>query len=143
METIRSGNIITVNANITIDQTVIESGTYIYINGQTVTIADGMGNDLTMYGDVSFQAGTMNLNGSVLVNTGATFNLWGGGTLNIANGTGTDLDVNGTLLLSSGTIAGNGQTSVNTGGTFTWSGGILRGSVSTTVNASTQVHGEL
>ena len=135
MELSRIRHIITVNANITIDQTVIDPSVYIYINGQTVTLADGPGTDLVMNGDVSFQSGTFNANGSILVNSSATFNIWGGGTLNVTNGAGTDLDVNGTLLLSSGTIAGNGQTSVNTGGTFTWSGGTLSGLVSTTVNA--------
>lgn len=82
--TIRAGYTITLNGNITADQLIIENGaTLIITTNNTLTIADGTGNDLIVNGTL-----TINNNASVVVN-GQLYN-----TNTVTN--------NGTLTFNSG-----------------------------------------
>ncbi|MBP6335287.1 MAG: T9SS type A sorting domain-containing protein [Bacteroidia bacterium] len=71
--TIRSGHIVTVTANVTVDQVVIESGGSVYLNsGITMTVANGSGTDFNV-------TGTFRNAGSVTINSSATLAYQNGG----------------------------------------------------------------
>ena len=70
--TIRNGDIVTVSANVTVDQVVVDaSGTVIVANGITLTIADGTGVDFTVNGTLRNGTGTANSAGGTITTTGA------------------------------------------------------------------------
>jgi len=83
--TIMSGHIMTVNANRTIDQTVINSGGKILVNnGFTLSVVDGDGTDLLISGELEHNGGLdlgistlTNVTGTLLTNATATLNLVG------------------------------------------------------------------
>ncbi len=76
--TVRNGNTVLVNASVTVDQVVIETGGQVTINtGNTLTINDGSGTDLSVSGTLltnstSNNAGFIN-NGQIVFNDGGTY----------------------------------------------------------------------
>jgi|GEM_PF-5009968 len=105
--TIRNGHLITIAFDVTVDETIIESGGDFGVNvGTTLTINDGPGDDFTI------QGGNLGISGNLIVNNGAR--MAGNGSL----GYGAQLLVNnGTIDLAyityfgssdNQTIAGNG-----------------------------------
>jgi post-segregation antitoxin (ccd killing protein) len=56
--TIRTGHTVTVTANVTIDQTIVETGGQITINGGNLTLA-AVNNALTVYGTLRWQGNTL------------------------------------------------------------------------------------
>ncbi len=65
--TIQNGHTITVTANVTVDQIVVNSGGILIVNsGVTLTIANGSGTDLDVHGTVR-NAGTITVNASATI----------------------------------------------------------------------------
>lgn len=96
--TIQNGHTVTVNANATVDQVVVEAGATLTISAGTLTINNGISSDI----DVS---GTGNLNGgTVSINSGAVITILSGGVWNYNSGTETT---------SSGWSINNGGTYVH------------------------------
>ncbi|MDD5450027.1 MAG: YDG domain-containing protein, partial [Candidatus Omnitrophica bacterium] len=129
-----SGNMY-LNSAYTAASMTIDSGKYLYLQGNTLTTASGITNsgNLVLTGTETVSGGITNAAGSTVTYTGAgTYNSFAGGTsyCNLAfTGAGTwmpdaNLNVSGELSLSNGTFGVNGKTvtanSLNlTGGTFT------------------------
>lgn len=65
--TVLNGHTMTVDADVIIDQTTVESGGKIIVsNGQTLTVRDGEGTDLLVHGTLEHQSGsTLNLSGEL------------------------------------------------------------------------------
>lgn len=71
--TIRSGDNITVSANVTVDQVVIDSGGTVTVNaGHTWTVANGAGTDLTVNGTV-INAGKITNKGAIVFNASSLY----------------------------------------------------------------------
>ncbi len=65
--TILNGHTVTITANVTVDQVIIASGGTLIINsGRTLTIANGTGTDLDVYGTLK-NAGTISINASATI----------------------------------------------------------------------------
>ncbi len=72
--TIQSGHIVTITANVSVDQVVISSGGSLYLNsGVTMTVANGTGTDFTV-------SGTFRNTGIVTISASATIAYQSGGT---------------------------------------------------------------
>lgn len=74
--TVRSSHTITVTANLSIDQTVVESGATLAISTGTIvlTVANGAGTDLTVNGTLrSSSSSNMTTTGTVVVNAGGVY----------------------------------------------------------------------
>lgn len=77
--TIRNGHAITVTANVSADQIVIQSGAGVTINnGVTLTVADAAGTDFDL-------SGTLDVNGTILLKDNTTSNVQSGGIINNNN----------------------------------------------------------
>ncbi|HEY9116144.1 MAG TPA: GEVED domain-containing protein [Bacteroidales bacterium] len=71
--TIRSGNIVTVSANVSIDQTIVDAGGQITVNAsRTLTIANGTGTDMTVNGTL-VNSGAITTTGTLVFNSGSTY----------------------------------------------------------------------
>ena len=72
---IRNGHTVTVNNSISIDQTIIEDGGTVAIGNVTLTIADGSGTDLTVYGTLQSSSNNRNMsvNGTIQFASGGTY----------------------------------------------------------------------
>ncbi len=71
--TIRNGHTVTVTANVTVDQTVIEAGGQVAVNSsRTLTIANGAGTDCTVGGILS-NSGTVTTTGTLSIGAGGTY----------------------------------------------------------------------
>jgi len=115
--TIRTGHTVTVTANVTIDQTVIEPGATVSITGATVlTIANGSGTDLTVNGTLqSSSSQNITTTGTIEVNSGGKYtHNRNGGNIPIAT-----WDANSTCEVTgvTNTLPGNRN---QTFGHFTW-----------------------
>ena len=99
--TIRSGHNVTVNASVTIDQTVVEAGGTLTVSAGTLTINNGSGSDLTVNGSLVWTAATA----SLTVNAQASID---GGTL--LNYTGAVLTNRGDINLEVTFNGSNAQT---------------------------------
>ncbi|MDY6950071.1 MAG: DUF4347 domain-containing protein [Thermodesulfobacteriota bacterium] len=114
--TIRNGHTVTVNTDVTIDQTTIESGATLTVDaGVTLTIADGDGTDLTANGNLSVSAiGALGINSGASVDSNAALTCSGllsfddggasDGSMSIANAAPTI----SSLTAGSGTITYDG-----------------------------------
>ncbi|MBI2429816.1 MAG: hypothetical protein HYV29_13680, partial [Ignavibacteriales bacterium] len=73
--TIRNGHTVSVTANVSIDQTVIDAGGIVSITGTTVlTIANGGGTDLTVNGTLqSSSSNNITTTGTIVVNSGGKY----------------------------------------------------------------------
>ena len=73
--TIQNGHIITVNNNATIDQVVVQTGGQLTIanNNNTLTLADGAGTDLSVFGKVLYTSGNITQNGSIIFESGSQY----------------------------------------------------------------------
>ncbi|MCB0557000.1 MAG: hypothetical protein KDD02_25860, partial [Phaeodactylibacter sp.] len=81
--TIRSPHTVTVTANVIIDQTTIDAGGQVTVNsGQTLTIANVTGTDLTV-------SGTVTNSGAINLNTNSSINFGDGGRYNHLQNQGT------------------------------------------------------
>lgn len=102
--TIQAGHTVIVTANVTADQITIDAAGILTINsGQTFTLANGAGDDLTMNG-------SLNINGT-LTQSSSSFH-----------------QVNGTVTLASGashTIVSSAKIYINNGGTYRQNGGAV------------------
>jgi len=105
--TIQSGFNVTVTANVTADQVVVNSGAQLNVTTGSLTIANGTGTDLDVNGAIS-------ITNTLLLNSNSAFNLSGTGIINAA----------GTLTISSGAALTvlNGATLNHNGGTLTTTG---------------------
>jgi hypothetical protein len=79
--TIRNGNTVTVAANVTVDQVIVEAGGQVTISSNfTMTIANGAGTDMSVSGTVLTNSTggsggfTINAGASLVFNTGGTLN---------------------------------------------------------------------
>jgi hypothetical protein len=76
--TIRNGHVISVTANVTIDQSLIEVGGKLVLTSGTITIANGSGNDLQIFGEYerisSTTTMTINASASVSCESGGVYN---------------------------------------------------------------------
>ncbi len=114
--TIRSGHTVTVDGDISIDQTSLENGATLSVNdGVTLTVADGSGADMDVNGELSLAgSAVVDCNGDFDA-TGGTVTFGGAGSLNLG-GTITSL---GTFTCGSGTVTLDGA-SQNLPGTNTF-----------------------
>lgn len=120
--TIQSPNVVTVAANVSTDQTTINTGGQVNVSsGFTLTIANGTGTDLTVDGIIS-NAGTITTTGATMaVNTGGIYKhnfTTTAGTIPTATwNSGSKCEIIGYTSLASGSTPGGlGQTFSN----FTW-----------------------
>ncbi len=144
-----NGHTVTVTANVTVDQVVCNTGSALTINsGVTLTIANGSGDDLTETNT------TITVNGTLIINSGATLAGGGGNGANTGSltvGSNGTLTVNGNIFKSSTipiTLAVNGSASVagsitslrtitiNSGGSVSVSGNISLETISDLTVAS-------
>ena len=113
--TIPNGNNVTLNVNIQVDQLTVQG--FLTINsGDSLYIANGTGNDLTLIG-------TINGVGNIYISNGAVADLQNGtitgtGALNIASG--------GSVNVSTNTVTIDRI--INNNGTFNWTNGSINGS---------------
>ncbi len=101
-----NGHVVTVTADVTLDEVTINSGSQVTINAtRTVTLANGSGNELNLNG-------TLSIDGTLTMNTSTDLVQSSSGTLSISStgiltanavGTAAFLDISGTIN-SSGTI---------------------------------------
>jgi hypothetical protein len=113
--TIRSGNNVSVAANVTVDQATIDSGGTVTVNAtRTWTIANGAGTDLTVNGTV-VNAGTITPTGTIAFNSGSIYqHSQNGGTIPVATwNAGSEVQVTGVTATAP---AGLNQSFAN----FTW-----------------------
>ncbi len=72
--TVRNGHTVTISASVSADQCTIEAGGQVSVNsGQTLTINNGNGTDLTVNGTL-YNSGTVTNNGTITFNSGSTYN---------------------------------------------------------------------
>jgi hypothetical protein len=117
--TIQSGHIVSVTANVTVDQLVINTGGELNINsGKTLTLANGTGTDLTV-------DGTLSINGTLTAQASTTTTL--SGTTILASGAGNTFAAGSTININSGgryraqsstLTTSSGIWTVNSGGVF-------------------------
>lgn len=115
--TIRTGHTVSVTANVTIDQTIVETGGTLSITGTTVlTIANGPGTDLTVNGTLqSSSSNNITTTGTIEVVSGGKYiHNRNGGNIPIAT-----WDANSTCEITgvTNTLPGNRN---QTFGNFTW-----------------------
>ncbi|MEW5797471.1 MAG: fibronectin type III domain-containing protein [Bacteroidota bacterium] len=115
--TIRSGHTVSVTANVSIDQTVIDAGGIVSITGTTIlTVANGGGTDLAVNGTLqSSSSNNITTTGTIVVNSGGKYiHNRNGGNIPIAT-----WDVNSTCEITgvTNTLPGNRN---QTFGNFTW-----------------------
>ena len=126
---------VTVTASTSIDQTTVDAGASIIVNSvQTLTIANGDGDDLTVAG-----TGDVDVNGTIDA-TGATITYSDAGTMEIT-GTATSL---GTFTAGTGTVSydGGSQTILNTSSDgITYNAVTLSGSGTKTFSGTTTATG--
>lgn len=70
--TVRNGHTVTVTANVSIDQTVIEAGGAVVASSGTLTIANGTGTDLTVYGTLE-KINNITTTGTVVIGNGGKY----------------------------------------------------------------------
>ena len=92
--TIQTGHTVTIAANVTVDQVVVDAGgTLIVQSAKTMTLANGTGDDLTVNGILTIggtlaaQASTSTIdNGTVTLSSGGSHTFAAGATININTG---------------------------------------------------------
>lgn len=117
--TIQNGTTVTVAANVSADQVVIDAGGILSVNtGKTLTIAAGTGTDLQVDGTLTINGSLTNnasttstISGTVTLKNGGTHTIAGGATITINNGGYYDRQDN-SLTTSAGIFT------VNSGGTY-------------------------
>jgi hypothetical protein len=121
--TILSGHTITVAANVTVDQVTVAAGGQVTIASNTLTIANGTGNDLEVSGILRYNGGTItiNANANIVINDGGRYQhgfTTIAGTIPTATwNTGSTCEIVGYTNPGNGTTPGGlGQTFSN----FTW-----------------------
>ncbi len=140
--TIQSGHTVTVTAGVTLDQVIVQSGGQVNVNsGVTLTIANGAGTDLEVFGIVQ-NAGTITINASadLVFQSGGKYQhnfTTTAGTIPTATwANGSTCEVIG-YTSNTGTLAGFGQTFHN----LTWNcpsqtAAMNLGATATTVNGN-------
>ncbi|MFY7839451.1 MAG: hypothetical protein ACOVP7_04195 [Lacibacter sp.] len=111
--TIRANDSIDVDAAVTADQLLVESGAVLHLSGSAVTVNDGPGTDVQISGIVNL-TNTASLTGTGTAGVNGTFN-WMGGSLSVVTVTesGSVVNVSGS---SAKTLAAN----LTSNGTFNW-----------------------
>jgi hypothetical protein len=71
--TIRNGHTITIDANVTADQVVVESGGQLRLTSGTLTIANGTGDDFVVNGTLYRSGGTITTTGNLVFGAGGTY----------------------------------------------------------------------
>ncbi|MBE0540497.1 MAG: DUF4082 domain-containing protein [Verrucomicrobia bacterium] len=84
--TIRNGHTVTVAANVTVDQVFVAAGGQITVGAATLTVANGAGTDLVVYGTV---ATTTSTSAAININSGATIAFNSGATYRHGRNSGT------------------------------------------------------
>ncbi|MDQ1639525.1 MAG: hypothetical protein QOF62_2864 [Pyrinomonadaceae bacterium] len=107
--TIRSGHVVTITSNVTIDETTVNSGGTLASNVNT-TLNDGSGTDLTI-------DGTMNVVGAAVLNGAGSFALNSGGTLGIGGASGITSGI-----AASGSVQNTGGRTFDTAANYTYNG---------------------
>jgi len=115
--TIRAGHLVTISSSLTIDETVIEEGATLTLNGGNLTINDGEGIDLLVSGTFNISSGFYG-SGSTVINNLCN---WISGTVF------SELTINesGTLSIIGGT-AKNIRGTLSNQGTINWINGDLQ-----------------
>ncbi len=102
---LRAGHTVTVSSAVTVDQVMVEAGGQLTVNNVTLTVANGAGSDLDVFGTVSL-TGT---SGTIAIGSGATISFQAGATYQHARSAGTiptaTWDVNSTCLITGSTSA--------------------------------------
>jgi hypothetical protein len=77
---ILSGHTMTVSANVTVDQVLVDAGGTLTVSANTLTIANGAGNDIDISGAMNLTGGTLTISASAIVNvsTGGIYTQSGG-----------------------------------------------------------------
>ncbi len=115
--TIRSPNVVTVAAAASADQLSVESGATLTVNN-TLTVANGAGTDLDIFGTVNgTSADTISAASTTVV-------VENGGSLNAGN-TGADLAISGTLTVAGGAVTTASAKGISGAGTLFISGGTV------------------
>ncbi|MBL0050818.1 MAG: hypothetical protein IPP29_04450 [Bacteroidetes bacterium] len=121
--TIRNGDNINNNSfSVQADQLIVEAGGGLSIAEADLIILDGAGNDLEVYGSLTYAGGGLIVNGNVVIESGAQLNC---GTLDVFNGPGSiDILLGGSMLISTAEdfMLGGGLI-INNAGTITWGSG--------------------
>lgn len=119
--TIRSPHTVTVTSAVSVDELTVEAGGQLKVNaGQTITIVNGQGTDMTLNGMIVNQ-GTITPTGTIVFNSGSTYeHAQNGGAIPTAS-----WDVNSTCLITGyTTVTGNPPNYTNMFaqefGHFTW-----------------------
>ncbi len=117
--TIRSGHTITVASAVTVDQVLVQAGGQLTVNNVALTLANGTGTDLDVFGAVVL-SGT---SGAISLGSGATIAFKSGAVYQHARSAGTiptaTWDTNSTCLVTGSTSALPGGLA-QTFGHFTW-----------------------
>jgi hypothetical protein len=114
--TIQSPHVVTVTANVTVDQMTINAGGEVTVeNGVTLTVNNGSGTDLTNNGSFTSN-GTLTVTASTVLNNG-TFTSNGvlGGTGTFTQGASASLAIGGTITITTLTATAAGNTVDYTG----------------------------
>ncbi|MEO8150932.1 MAG: hypothetical protein ABI723_25085, partial [Bacteroidia bacterium] len=114
--TIRTGNNVTVNTGVTVDQVIVNAGGTL-TQTSTLSVVDGVGDDVTVNGSYIFLGGTLNGAGVMKVNGNMdwqTGSLQGNLVLN-SSAISTKSTVGAAIIQGNGVLTNNG--------TLTWSGG--------------------
>lgn len=141
--TIRNGHTVTVTANVTVDQVVVESGGNLTVGAATLTIANGTGTDLNVNGTLATTtstsaAFTINTGATIAVNAGATYiHARNGGTIPTAT-----WDQNSTCSITGATSTSPGGYN-QTFGNFTWNCNQSTGNYLTLAATSMSIAGDL
>jgi hypothetical protein len=112
--TIQNGHTITIDANVSPDQVVVDAGGTLTITTDTLLLVNGIGTDLTV-------AGTLNINSTLNVSSSATVTLSGTGNLN-SSGT-LNVEVSGIFTVASNGKFTTGAREVTGAGRFTAASG--------------------
>lgn len=104
--TISDTTSVTVNLNLTIDQTIVKAGGQLNLASYTITLNNGAGDDLTIDGMLNMTSGNIASPGNILLN--GSF-LWSGGSLQAATTNEGTINIEGnvslySVLINAGTI---------------------------------------
>jgi len=114
--TIQNGHTVTVTANVTVDQVVVDAGGTLNINTANLTVANGTGVDMTINGALNI-SNNFNVSASANVEVNGLATSKAGG--NIGFGILGVINVNGEFRRTGGSVPTTvGNWSINNGGTF-------------------------
>ena len=116
---IQSGHIVTVTANVSVDQLVVDvGGTLVIQAGKTLTIQDGSGTDFTTIGTVTI-AGTIDHKGNTSAIIAGNTTLQSGGANTFAAGATISINNGGRYISKNATCTSSANIwTVNSGGVF-------------------------